>query len=285
MTSLIPFGYKAGMTNLNEVLEDLDYRRVLQSEFDHRRRNNPAYSLRSFARDLDLSPSRLSEVLNGKGDLSTSTLLDVGARLGISRNEVLALQAALAFKVSPENSAIRVSARSYLESYNYQKSFSQLTDETYRILADWYHFAILSAMEIHTYDGSISYLARVLRLDEETVTNALTRMANQNMVKIEDGAYYSTGEIFSTSNDVASEALRTSHRQNFELASKALDDVDVLLRDITSATICIDIDRLPEAKKMIKEFRRNLSHFLESGKKHAVYNINIQLHPISEVEK
>ncbi len=273
------------MTNLNEILEELDYCRVLRSEYEHRRRNNPAYSLRSFARDLYLSPSRLSEVLNGKGHLSPSTLIEVGGRLGIPKNEVLALQAALAYKSSPEDSPIKVSARNYLESYEYQRKFSQLTDETYRILADWHHFAILSALELETYDGTIAYLARVLCLEEKMVTEALERMANHNMVIVKDGKYSATGEVFSTTNDIGSEALRESHRQNFKLASEALDDVDILLRDITSATIAIDIDRLPEAKKMIKEFRRNLSHFLESGKKHAVYNFNIQLHPISEIEK
>lgn len=273
------------MTNLDEILEELDYCRVLRSEYEHRRRNNPAYSLRSFARDLYLSPSRLSEVLNGKGHLSPTTLIEVGGRLGIPKNEVLALQAALAYRSSPEDSAVKVSAKNYLESYQYQKKFSQLTDETYKILADWHHFAILSAMELGTYDGSVTYLARVLALDEKMVSEALERMANQNMVTVKDGVYAATGEIFTTSNDVGNEALRESHRQNFKLASESLDDVDVLLRDITSATIAIDIDRIPEAKKMIKEFRRSLCHFLESGKKHAVYNFNIQLHPISEIEK
>ncbi len=272
------------MDKIAEMIEELDYRKMLHGEFDLRRKQNPAYSMRSFARDLDLSPSRLSEVLNDKGHLSASTLLEVGARLGIPKNEVLAMQAAQSYKTAPENSAIKISAKNFLESFRYQGQFSQLTEETYRILADWYHFAILSAMELDKYDGSVSYLARILRLNEETVTDALRRMANQGMVTEKDGSYQATGEIFTTSNDVASEALRTSHRQNFDLAKDSLDEVNVLLRDITSATIAIDINKLPEAKKMIKEFRRNLCHFLESGDKHAVYNFNIQLHPISEVE-
>ncbi len=283
MTSLSWCGKNPAMKNLNEILEELDYRRMLKGEFDHRRRNNPAYSLRSYARDLYLSPSRLSEVLNGKGDLSPSTLLDVGAKLGIPKNEVLALQAAHVFRTAAENSAIHISAKGYLESYQYQRKFSQLTDETYKILSDWYHFAILSAMELEMYDGTVDFLARVLKLEVNIVQEALERMEKQNMVAVNDGAYCATGEIFTTSNDVSSDALKVSHRQNFELAGKSLDEVDVLLRDITSATICIDIDRLPEAKKMIKEFRRNMCHFLEAGKKHAVFNFNIQLHPISEV--
>lgn len=268
--------------NLELLIQDLDYRQILKNEFTHRQERNPSYSLRSFARDLNLSPSRLSEVLNGKGDLSSQSLLDVGHRLSIPTEEILAMQAAMVYKNSA-SAEVKETAAKYLENYTYKNRFSQLTSDTFKILADWYHFAILSAMEMIYYDGSITYLSRVLRLEDQTVQEALDRMIAHNMVRFHDNKYFPTGEIFSTSNDVASDALKESHRQNFDLAKNALTEVDLLLRDITSATICIDMDKLPEAKKMIKEFRRNLSRFLESGKKNAVYNINIQLHPISEI--
>jgi AraC-like DNA-binding protein len=40
-----------------------DYRALLASEMMHRKSRNSAYSLRAYARDLGISPSRLSEVL------------------------------------------------------------------------------------------------------------------------------------------------------------------------------------------------------------------------------
>ena len=261
---------------------DLDYRQIIRNEYEHRRERNPLYSMRSFARDLNLSPSRLSEVLNNKGDLSSQSILEVGARLGIPREEVLALKATLDLKksTSPE---LRQAAQAYLDNYTYKNRFLQLTDDTFKILADWYHFAILSAMEMNFYDGSLAFLTRVMRLETDVVQAALDRMLEHGMVKLNEGKYYPTGEIFSTTNDIESRALKQSHKQTMDQVKACLDEVPVELRDITSATICIDIDKIPEAKKMIKEFRRNLSRFLESGKKSAVYNINIQLHPVSEI--
>lgn len=47
------------------------YRHYLQSEFENRRTRNPSYSLRAFARDLEMSPSRLSEAVNGKRGISS----------------------------------------------------------------------------------------------------------------------------------------------------------------------------------------------------------------------
>lgn len=47
------------------------YRHYLQSEFENRRVRNPSYSLRAYARDLGMSPSRLSEAINGKRGISS----------------------------------------------------------------------------------------------------------------------------------------------------------------------------------------------------------------------
>ena len=42
------------------------FKQLLRDELQKRRSRNPYYSLRAFARDMDVSPSRLSEVMNGK---------------------------------------------------------------------------------------------------------------------------------------------------------------------------------------------------------------------------
>ncbi len=47
-----------------------DPRSYLRDEYDQRHKRNPSYSWRSFARDLKLSPSMLSEFLKGRYGLS-----------------------------------------------------------------------------------------------------------------------------------------------------------------------------------------------------------------------
>ncbi len=47
-----------------------NYRDYLRRELEQRVQQDPRYSLNRFARDLDLAPSRLSEVLSGKQGLS-----------------------------------------------------------------------------------------------------------------------------------------------------------------------------------------------------------------------
>jgi hypothetical protein len=47
-------------------------------------------------------------------------------------------------------------------------------------------------------------------------------------------------------------------------------------------TMAIDPKKLPQAKERIRDFRRGLSEFLESGNRSEVYRINIQLMPVTK---
>ena len=63
------------------------YRSLLLHELERRCRHNARYSLRAFARDLDMYPSRLSEVINGKKGLSTASAQEVARCLNWSESE------------------------------------------------------------------------------------------------------------------------------------------------------------------------------------------------------
>jgi len=57
---------------------------VLQNEFERRRTANPRYSLRSFARDLAVHHSTLSQMLRGKRRLTGRIVRTFGGRLRLT---------------------------------------------------------------------------------------------------------------------------------------------------------------------------------------------------------
>ena len=61
--------------------ERLLVRKMLNEEINLRKSRNPQYSLRAFARDLGVSPSTISEILNGHHLPSTNRALTIVARL------------------------------------------------------------------------------------------------------------------------------------------------------------------------------------------------------------
>ena len=60
------------------------FRTVLQAELDRRRAVNPRYSLRSFARDLTVDHSTLSQILRGRRRLTGRSVRAFGCRLRLA---------------------------------------------------------------------------------------------------------------------------------------------------------------------------------------------------------
>jgi transcriptional regulator with XRE-family HTH domain len=62
----------------------MKYINIIQQELTNRKAKDPNYSLRSFAKDLELSPSSLSELFNGKHHLSIRTFGKIAVKLNLS---------------------------------------------------------------------------------------------------------------------------------------------------------------------------------------------------------
>lgn len=83
--TLFPFVLPAVSTTCS--LQLMDYRSILKEQLQSRQELNSSYSLRAFAKKLELSPSKLSEVISGKKRLSSKRAEDVVNKLELSDNE------------------------------------------------------------------------------------------------------------------------------------------------------------------------------------------------------
>ena len=69
----------------------MTFRAVLTAELDRRRTANPRYSLRSFARDLSVDHSTLSQILRGKRRITGRNVRAMGRRLRLAAPQIAEL--------------------------------------------------------------------------------------------------------------------------------------------------------------------------------------------------
>lgn len=248
----------------------------LLAEFEVRRSKNPRYSLRAFAKQLGLSPGRLSEFLAGKNSLSKANAMKIADALTFTPKQNERWLNSLGFPKQSESKYLR---------HRKVDSFVTIDEDRFHLIADWEHYAILTFLETDVIDKSEKTLCERLGIKELTARLALNRLLRMGFIS-QDGLQFrkETPQV-STSSDVPSPALRKSHKQTIEQALDALDTVDVEFRDITSITIPTSTKKLPLAKKMIKDFRRRLAAVMEDCDKDEVYNLNIQLVPVTKTIK
>lgn len=224
---------------------------TLQEEFVRRCRNNPAYSLRAFAKFLDIDQSLLSKIMRGQRTTSAQLSKKISDKLGI---------------MSPNS------------------VFNPLKDDIFQLVSDWHHFAILEFAKTKTFSTDAKSIARRLGIRPEQVQAAVERLQRLGFIKIQGKKWHVLSPNNSWTNDEQTNAGRRQlQRHLMELSLRALDEVPFEKRDHGSITLAINKKRIPELKKRLSEIRRELGNeFQKTGEPlDEVFQITVSLFPLT----
>jgi hypothetical protein len=254
-----------------EFMENNYCGQILNRELSERKAKNSYYSLRAFARDLGIGSTSLSDVLANKRSLSKTNIEKVSDKLGLSPIDIDLMLGETKGRTARED----------LE----EKQRLQLEEDTFRLIADWYHLAILSLAKIPGSLADPCWLSERLGITVSEAELALNTLKRLGFIEIKRGKIYRTTVSLSTTRDIPSSAIRKYHRSNLRLAEDSLEQVNVELREFSSMTMAIDPDKLPQAKDILMRTKRRISKLLESGKAKEVYTLTFQLFPVTTAVK
>jgi len=244
----------------------IDFRHILQQEFVKRCEKNPRYSLRAFAKSLSIEPSPLSAILRGKRPLTEKMTKRLGLALGLSLDEVLKFVQSDQISAGP--------------------TYQQLALDSYAVISDWYHYAILELIRIKSFKPELSYISKTLGISKTEAHIAVERLQRLELLEIKkNGKWVDTtanGNATNINQDLTSQASKKLQRQVLEMGIQALENLPTEVRSQTSMTMAIHPKDLPQAKIMIRDFRRELCAYFEKSKKPTqVYNLGISLYPVT----
>lgn len=245
----------------------------LKRVFAERCRKNPSYSLRAFSRSLGMDSSTVSAILKGKRPVTFKMARKLIEGLNISDP-----QEAQTLIVETLTGATGMG------EYGAEK-YQDLVLDAAETIASWEHFAILALLEIKDFSGQERAISERLNIPIGIVMESLSRLEKLNLVTKSKEGWQLTGENMATPSHVQSGALREGHRQNMTKALEALDSVPLDARDFSGITMAVNSSRLPEARKIIQQFRRKLAAYMENGKPDSVYRLNVQLFPFTQEKK
>lgn len=249
----------------------IQLRKLLLENLATSQARNPSYSLRAYSKKLGFSPAALSEMMSGKRPITTKTADKIFDRLNVSPSEQEKFK-----KLERSKKALAKENKNYME----------VEMDQYHMISEWFYFAILSLAETLDFSDNPQWISKRLNITQTEAKTALSRLERLQLLKRNtQGHLQATGASFKTTTDIPNGALRKSQANNLELAQASLEQDDISLRDFSSMTMAIDPELLPEAKKLIQDFRRKLTHFLEAETKQEVYKLNIQLFPLTKKDK
>jgi len=243
---------------------------LLQDIFSKKKIINHRYSLRSFARDISINASILSRTLNGKCVLSLENALKVAVKL----------------KLTPKESTKFIQNSQFAKNKGtapLQKVIPLEIQEYRKVIRDWEYYAMLDLMRTSKWHDDISWIARKLEISQQCAIEVMEFLKEKGMVRYNDDVKKFVPEefYFTTQEDISSEDLKFSHEQSGKMALDKLKDISVELRDYSSLTTPFNIKKLPLIKKIIRKFRQDIAEISQEGDCEEVYQMNIQLFPLT----
>jgi uncharacterized protein (TIGR02147 family) len=270
--------------NTSDTQAHDDFRAYLRNELLKRCRQNPSYSARSFARFLGIESSWLSKILRGQRPTAPDLILKLGTRIGLTPKEIENyLSKEKRNRIVQGQPASEVSRADLRDG----QQFLKLAQDTFEVISDWYHVAILELMKVDGFKSDSRWIARKLGVPQVEIDIAVERLCRVNLLEIDS----STGDWKDLANGytahnlgplTTSSAHREFQRQLLDISTSALKTEPIEKRDHSSMVMAIDPKDLEKAKGIIDRFRHEMSQFLESNSaKSEVYALQIGLFPLS----
>lgn len=237
--------------------------------YTEKKSRNTNYSIRAFARDLSIPSGRLTEIFNGKRNLTEKLGQRISEKLALSNTETL----------------------SFIETIRQEKTYKKKSLTGQQIpLGDFEKvfspnaMAILSLMETRNFRSDVAFIAQRLGIAEQEASSLINSLTTLGYIKTDaKGRLKPTHTSTYTSGDVPAQAIRNFHKKVMTNVIDKLDQVDIKDRTVTSMTMAIDKNKMEAARAKIAKFRRSLTKYLETGRKTEIYTLSIQLFPVTKV--
>lgn len=263
----------------------ISYQDILQKEYSRRYARNPGYSLRAFARDIGLAPPKLSAAMNGKGGFSPVVAKQIAQKLRLPRQEQKLF---IALVASRHARSAKIRAEAMKESEKLLENVMDYIDlNTYRIVKDWYHYAILELFYVKDFRPDPKWIAGRLRITEALVRDAIQRLLDCKMLERDE-----QGVLRLAMHDVMLKSVppngpeRTEHTtQLLHKFLKGRTEFGAEEYGHFAMTLAIPESRLPQILEELTEMRWKIAKASQiPGEMNRVYAFTIQLFPLDKKE-
>jgi uncharacterized protein (TIGR02147 family) len=236
---------------------------------------NPRFSLRSFAKQLGIDHSTLSQVLRSRRRLSARALEAVGQCVGLSEE---AIQAYSRSTRKPTSNNLPENVRRF-----------HLDLDTFQSLSVWYHYAILELIQVQGFKTDSRWIANTLGIEVGDVNIALQRLLRLGLLEMSarDRWIDKSGDAeFRSSTNLTEAACNQMNQEIHELAVDAIKRIPSQHRAHREVVIALDSRMLPRLKALADEFVNQLQSLVSEGDaKDDVYQVEISFFPITTLKK
>lgn len=269
------------------------YREALSHYYLVRRKKNKSYSLRAYARDLNLSASRLDGILKGKFGLSLAAASKVADSLELSLGDKLLFQEMVESEHG-RSPISRKAAKATVKRTLDAPSIDQIDHQQYMHKLSWKTFAILEMLENPLFKNDPEWIADCLDISVRETKSLLVDLETSGALVNVGGKLAKTKDFVYVAGTNKYEAIKGFQEEMLKKTGSSINSRGPSEVAFGSWVISIDQKRVPDAQKVLNEFLQNFcKEFGRLGlhpseepfkNRNAVYSISGYFVPLAKLD-
>jgi len=271
------------------IYEYVSYRDYLRDYYEAGKERSSAFSYRYLARKAGFSsPNFYKLVMDGDRNIGPESVEQFADALELDDEERQFFADLVEFEQAEDVEARNEAFERIAARRRFQRA-RRIDRSMFEYLSHWYHPAIRELAARPDFRDDPEWIAERLtpNVEPEVVRESLELLFDMELlVREADGSISRGDPSWTTGHEVGSLAVGNFHRQMLERAADSIEAFDSELRDVSALTVCIDPEIVGEFKERLHEFRETLLHLAEESEAaEVVYQINMQLFPLSEPDE
>jgi uncharacterized protein (TIGR02147 family) len=270
---------------LPDVYGFVDFRAYLRAWFDAKKKRNPRFSHRAFARRAaQKSPSALLAVIDGKRNLTPPMAEAFVRAMGLDPEETEFFLALVRLQCA-DDPDLRDQALAQVRATRRFREARRLEGQSLEYLARWYYPAVRELAACAGFKADPEWIAGVLRppITLAQATEALALLVDLGLLVPEEPGRLRPADVsLVTPHELAGLAARQYHLQMIECArgSLAYPPKD---RHLCGVTVAVPAPMVAVLKRELDRFQERLLELCDGATdaRQVVLQLNLQLVPLS----
>lgn len=257
-----------------DIYEYSSYQQLLKDELSSRIKTNSQYSTRAFARDLDLSISMLSQILNFKKQLSATTANSIAKIEDLNEHDTQYFVSLVRSQSEP-NTSVKLDSISYIFKHGKFLKRQTLPENQLAYLDHWYSSLIYTSLEVDRFQRFPEEIAKSLNIELSEVLKTLSNLLEAKLIDYSDGKYVKTKNGAEILSDIPSQAIKAFHLNQITKAQEMLLNEELEKRHFLHLSFTYDNKYKKEITDKMQSFIDEINKYDELGVPNSLASFNI----------
>lgn len=257
---------------MNMIYEFDNSIQFLKCTLSEKAKVNPSYSLRAFAKKLGLSAGAMSLILNRKKKLSLERACELAKALDLDEKESEYFLALIQFE-GAKSQDLQIQFLEKLKKLNPQFSpthnlkQTMLSLEHFRLIANWYGFAILELISIPNTSWTVKDIAQKFAIPKIEVEVTLERLEKLELIEKNAQGYFQRAvDSVMINSALPSETIQKYYLDIHEESKKSIKEQTPQDKVIGTQVFSLDVEQLEEVRVLTENYLNSLNELAARGK-------------------